>query len=467
MKLRRILAASVVAVMMVAGLAACAVDVGAGAVDDLRKQLANVKEFDYIVASSEDAMPFSGTASAVVVLDDKTSDKRAGKILTLVGEFLRSSDSRPGVTWEFIDIQFGGIRMGVADTREQNQLRMQVLQRIRNDDMLTGALIRASSPRLVRNADDTVSDEDKDPKAPRSDLILTVKEREEVFDAFATASAMHADTIFAADLGVGARTDDEKFGIYVPHDLDREALNTPLAVYTVLSEKFGLLEATVTPQKVTARVESDDDVSEAIALAETIPGADELTISISGGIVTRDGSNTANGDAVAAATANVEGITSILITDKAVFFEIDDFGVASEIFARIESVPELEKLRILDISTTQDANDPSLWMQVPPYHLPYAIDVVEKAAGTGLPSAIIVEQNRAEFRFADATPANLSAFFDVMKPILLQRTQLGIGTESKTEWFTVGKTISADRDATRDTAQKEFVADIVEAWNNA
>ena len=156
MRLRRPLlrlAAVAGAVALTFGLAGCGdVNAGSGAIRDLHAVVDGWDETIGVDDTVSNSLPWVGSASATVVVEEDTSNDRLREMTEQLGDFVTESEG--GMTsWLGLDLQVGGFRFGVAEKASTRTEWFAVLEALRSDERVVGGFVR-SEDQLVSFEED-------------------------------------------------------------------------------------------------------------------------------------------------------------------------------------------------------------------------------------------------------------------------------------------------------------------------
>lgn len=359
------------------GLAGCGdVNAGSAAAAEFEELMAGLPEVVDVETSSSNTLPWSGTASAAVLLDEGVSDARLGEIVDSIGGFLNERSKRSGgASWEGVDVAVDGFTVAVLDRREDNVLQLDLLSSLREAGVPGGTLdlgtagedgTRAGSLALVERDGEDFLD--------AYDLAVRTAEQTPAYrDAVLTG--LSADTPTGPDTDAAATPDDGAAGFPAwesgarftvtnrPSEDDRSprdptstgsALADPAAAraaFTAVAEQYDVLSAVLSPTSLDLRITDAAGVTDARAVAEAAAGSIPLDLTVEGGIVTwgEDGPSDAMQPFVDAMLA-VPGMIAISASDSSLSLDVADPASARLALDALEAQPGVAAVERLSLS---------------------------------------------------------------------------------------------------------------------
>ncbi|MEP6479897.1 MAG: hypothetical protein ABJB03_10930 [Rhodoglobus sp.] len=323
---RRALSALALAVALGILITGCGpINAGSASADRFREYMADQPGVaDVQIAASND-LPFQGSASGTVVLDDGADESTLSAVMDRMAGYLR--DRAGNVSWWMV-AEVDGFTVHVSAVDEENRAIVDLLGQARAIDGIVGG--RLGSADRSEPANDLVIE---DP----AQFVATLKQLVKL--GFASA--------------VRVRDVDSTFAVT---STDGRQLPEPeIAAYEAVSAVYPVLGATLAPGSVVLRLAADHDVAAATALGESLATSAGIAFTITGGIVTREGEGDFTlVDSVIARLIDVQGTTALtakhdtlgitvdttaaMVTTEAVLAELDPASTLTVYYRSADTV---------------------------------------------------------------------------------------------------------------------------------
>ncbi|SMQ63841.1 hypothetical protein SAMN06295909_0938 [Plantibacter sp. VKM Ac-1784] len=450
---------------------------------DFEQLLDGVPEVADVDTTGSNTLPWSGTASASVLMDDDVSDARLSAIVDRIGGFLNKQAKRSaGATWEGVDLTVRGFTLSVLDRRADNATQLELLASLEDEGVPGGELQLASAGTDGARA---------------SSLTLVARPGEDFLAAYDLArSTADATPAYAAAIVTG-RSDDgvdpaepgeddaddaapglpdwdatARFSISSGADDDATASGDPgptRAAYLAVAEQFEVIGATLTPDTIDLRIASVDDVAAATAVATGAVPAD-VAVEVQGGIVTwDDGVQSAEMLPVVQALSAVPGVTAIAASSDRLGIAVSDPAAGRAALDALDALPAASVVESLRIGGPV-ANGT---FSVTGSRLDVAslFTLVEQLTASGSLASFEGSAGRLQVDVRAADDATLGAAIGLVKAGIAPGTwtRIGVDGERGTWWFDAIDTITIDASEYADESPEETALRerIERLWNAA
>lgn len=476
----RVTAAVLVAAATVVGLSGCGdVDAGSAAARSFKQLLTDVPGVVDVETTSSNNLPWSGTASASVLVEDSVSTDRLTGIVDRVGGFLNEQSKRGGgATWQGVDVTVRGFTLSVLDRRKDNAAQLKLLGVLEDEGVPGGELHLSPAP-----AD-----------GPRAAwLTLVARAGEGFLDAYDLAEQTAASAPGYADAVITGLSDAEdiaesdpatglpsgdgaaRFSISSGDDNDATSSGDPdatRAAYLAVAEQFEVIGATLTPDALDLRISSVDDVAGATAVAKGAVPAN-VAVEIQGGIVTwDDGIPSAEMLPVVQALGAVPGVTAIAASSDSVRLTVADPGAGRTALDVLDALPEASVVESLGIDGPVVSGSPGTFsVRGARGDATVLFALVEQLTATGSLVSFDSSVGRLQLEFHPGDDTTLGTAIGLVKAGVATGTWTSIGVDGEpgTWWFDAADTISIDASQFVDesSAQTALRERIERLWNAA
>ncbi|KQM16165.1 hypothetical protein ASF83_09850 [Plantibacter sp. Leaf171] len=482
----RIAAAALVATAAAAGLTGCGdVDAGSAAASAFEELLDGVPDVVDVDASGSNDLPWSGTASASVLIDDAVTADHLGEIVDRIGGFLSEQSKRSGgATWEGVDVSVRGFTVAVLDRREDNATQLELLASLEAEGVPGGELhlfpVGADGGRA-------------------SSLTLEARPGEDFLDAYDLAGETAEATPAYADAVLTGRSDDgdpigsgadeatnatpgspeqgeaARFSISSGDDDDPTASGDPngsRAAYLAVAEQFAVIGATLTPDTLDLRIANVDDVAAASALATgSLPT--DVSVEIQGGIVTwDDGVESPEMLPVVQAVGAVPGVTAIDASSDSLRLTVSDPAAGRAALDTLDTLPAASVVASLRIDGPVAAGAPDTFaVGGSRAEAAAQFALVEQGLASGSLVSFEGSADRLQLEFRNGDDTMLGAAIGLVKAGVAPGTWTSIEIEGEpgTWWFDAADTVTIDASAYSDETPEETAnrERIERLWNAA
>ncbi|MBD8101700.1 hypothetical protein [Plantibacter sp. CFBP 8775] len=483
----RTVATALFTVAAVLGLSGCGdVNAASAAGRDFEQLLDGVPEVADVDTTGSNTLPWSGTASASVLLDDDVTDDRLSAIVDRIGGFLNEQAKRSGgATWEGVDLTVRGFTLSVLDRRADNATQLELLASLEDEGVPGGELQLASAGTDGARA---------------ASLTLVARPGEDFLDAYdlarATADATPAytaavvtgrsdDGVDPAEPGEDDADDappgfpnwdgDARFSISSGVDDDATVSGDPdttRAAYLAVAEQFEVIGATLTPDTIDLRIASVEDVAAATAVATGAVPAN-VAVEIQGGIVTwDDGDQSADMLPVVQALGAVPGVTAIAASSDRLGITVSDPMAGRAALDALDALPAASIVESLRIGGPVASGDPGTFsVSGSRAEAASLFTLVEQLTASGSLASFESSADRLQVDVRAADDATLGAAIGLVKAGIAPGTwtRIGVDGEPGTWWFDAANTITIDASEYADESPEETALRerIERLWNAA
>jgi hypothetical protein len=475
--------AGLVAMAAAVALTGCGdVNAGSASADEFEALLRDVPGVVDVEASGTNNLPWSGTASASVLVDDSVSDDRLSDIVDRIGGFLNEQSRHSGgATWRGVDLAVRGFTVSVLDRREDNATQLDLLGSLEDEGVPGGELQLSAA-----GADGT------------RDAVLNLVARpgEDFLNAYDLARETAAATpAYAAAIVSGwsddgldptmSDADDVPLGFRDPQDDARFSISSGVAgdprsggdpgpartAFLAVAEQFTTTGASLTPSSLDLRIADVEDVTAATAVAEG--AAPTITVDVQGGIVTwRGGTPSPEMLPVVQALSAVPNVTAITASSDDLGVTVSDPAAGRVALDALDALPAasiVESLRIGGPVASGDAG--TFAVSGARMDVTALFALVEQLASSGSLASFDGAAGRVRVDVRAADDATLGTAIGLVKAGVATGTWTSIGVvgQAGTWWFDAADTISIDAsqfvdESSADTALRERIERL---WNAA
>jgi hypothetical protein len=482
----RIAAAVLVATAAAAGLTGCGdVDAGSAAASAFEKLLDGVPDVVDVDASGTNDLPWSGTASASVLVDDAVTADHLGEIVDRIGGFLSEESKRSGgATWEGVDVSVRGFTVAVLDRREDNATQLELLASLEAEGVPGGELHLYSVGADGGRA---------------SSLTLEPRPGEDFLDAYDLAAQTAEATPAYADAVLTGRSDDgdptrsgadeatnatpgsheqgevARFSISSGDDDDPTASGDPSgsrSAYLAVAEQFAVIGATLTPDTFDLRIANVDDVAAATALAKGALPTD-VSVEIQGGIVTwDDGVESPKMLPIVQAIGAVPGVTAINASSDSLRLTVSDPAAGRATLDALDTLPEASVVASfrIDGPVAAGASD-TFAVSGSRADVATLFALVEQEITAGFLVSFEGSADRVQAEFRNGDDVALRTAIGLVKAGVAPGTWTSIEIEGEpgTWWFDAADTVTIDASTYSDETPEETAnrERIERLWNAA
>lgn len=456
MKLKRLIASAAAIGLLIGALTACSANAGSAAEAKLRDYLSAVDGIARLDLTANNTLPFAGSVSGNVVLDDGISDERVGEILDTVGEY----QSRPGADVGQLDLQWTQMRLGVAGSRAENSETLDHALSLLADPHVDAVLIGAF--RNVLQSNDFELNVQQD-----SDVVLIAHDQSALFSAFDLATDLDASRL---DQGATVLTADEKFIISASSGSGgSEEPQTAVAIYDAIAAELPITEAALLPGSVSIRVQESDMLTHAQEIAATIAAQPEFTVSINAGAYSASGAQSPDAEALFEATSGIKGIESVKATGNSVTVELASVAVVQEFRAAMGSAsqyPSVEYITITVPSIPGDGLTDGFSFTAPPASFDSMAALATALYSSGNLVAMHLALGDSKIVFSSGDDAQMRETFAASAGLWPTGLKLGVsGPGTNFAFFDVGGTqlVAAGNQLT--PREQQFSDSVIAAWD--
>jgi len=472
-----------IAALLVLGLTGCGeVNAGSAAAREFEQVMADVPEVVDVSTSSSNTLPWAGTASASVLLDDAVSDDRLSEIVDRIGGFLNERANRSGgASWEGVEIAVRDFTVSVLDRRTDNEVQLALLARLEEAGVPGGALLLGpsgpkASPDTPREASLTLVAGGGEDFLAAYDLARLVSEQTPAYTEAAVTGRSGAEPDGVTDDAAAFPAWDEgaRFSI-TSRGEDEASAGDPgpsRAAYVAVAEQFDVIAATITPTALDLRVANAADVAGATELAESV-AAGNVTVAVQGGIVTwgEDGPATAM-QPVVEALSTVPDVVSIDATSTHLGLVVGDPTAGRAALDVLDALPEASVVETLRISGPVAVDAPDTFAVAGARDASSALfDLVERLTEADLVTSFDGATDRVLVEVRGSDDASLSAAIALVKEAVDPgtSTQIRVAGSPGYWWFDAADTIDLEAPSSGDeTAEEIALRDRIERlWNAA
>lgn len=483
----RTVATALFAMAAVLGLSGCGdVNAASAAGRDFEQLLDGVPEVADVDTTGSNTLPWSGTASASVLLDDDVSDDRLSGIVDRIGGFLNEQAKRSGgATWEGVDLTVRGFTLSVLDRRADNATQLELLASLEDEGVPGGELQLASAGTDGARA---------------SSLTLVARPGEDFLDAYDLARATADATPAYAAAVVSGRSDDgvdpaepdeddaddaapgfpnwdgdARFSISSGVDDDATVSGDPgttRAAYLAVAEQFEVIGAALTPDTIDLRIASVEDVAAATAVTTGAVPAD-VAVEIQGGIVTwDDGVQSADMLPVVQALGAVPGVTAIAASSDSVRLTVADPGAGRTALDVLDALPEASVVESVGIDGPVVSGSPGTFsVRGAREDATMLFALVEQLTAMGSLVSFDSSVGRLQVELHAGDDTTLGTAIGLVKAGVAPGTWTSIGVDGEpgTWWFDAADTITIDASEYADESPEETALRerIERLWNAA
>ncbi|WP_426738353.1 hypothetical protein [Plantibacter sp. 2H11-2] len=483
----RTAATALLALAAVLGLSGCGdVNAASAAGRDFEHLLDGVPEVADVDTTGSNTLPWNGTASASVLMDDDVTDDRLSAIVDRIGGFLNEQAKRSGgATWEGVDLTVRGFTLSVLDRRADNATQLELLASLEDEGVPGGELQLASAGTDGARA---------------SSLSLVARPGEDFLDAYDLARATaDATPAYAAAVICGRSDDgvdpagpdeddaddaapgftnwdgDARFSISSGVDDDATVSGDPgtiRAAYLAVAGQFEVIGATLTPATIDLRVSSVDDVAAATAVATgAVPAY--VAVEVQGGIVTwDDGVQSADMLPVVQSLGAVPGVTAIAASSDSVRLTVAGPGAGRTALDVLDALPEASVVESLGIDGPVVSGSPGTFsVRGARGDATVLFGLVERLTAMGSLASVESSVGRLQVEFHAGDDTTLGAAIGLVKASVAPGTWTSIEVEGErgTWWFDAADTITIDASEYADESPEETALRerIERLWNAA
>ncbi|MBF4563755.1 hypothetical protein [Plantibacter sp. VKM Ac-2876] len=483
----RTAATALFAMAAVLGLSGCGdVNAASAAGRDFEQLLDGVPEVADVDTTGSNTLPWSGTASASVLMDDDVTDDRLSGIVDRIGGFLNEQAKRSGgATWEGVDLTVREFTLSVLDRRADNATQLELLASLEDEGVPGGELQLASAGTDGARA---------------SSLTLVARPGEDFLAAYDLARATADATPAYAAAVVSGRSDDgvdpaepdeddaddaapgfpnwdgdARFSISSGVDDDATVSGDPgttRAAYLAVAEQFEVIGATLTPDTLDLRIASVDDVAAATAVATGAVPAN-VAVEIQGGIVTwDDGVQSADMLPVVQALGAVPGVTAIAASSDRLGITVSDPAAGRASLDALDALPAASIVESLRVGGPVANGGPGTFsVSGSRAEAASLFTLVEQLAASGSLASFEGSAGRLQVDVRAADDATLGAAIGLVKAGIAPGTwtRIGVDGERGTWWFDAIDTITIDASEYADESPEETALRerIERLWNAA
>lgn len=470
-------AVALVAAATVAGLSGCGdVNAGSAAASDFEHLMHDVPDVVDVETTSSNNLPWAGTASAFVLVDDAVTADHLGDIVDRIGGFLSEQSKRSGgATWEGVDLTVRGFSVSVLGRREDNATQLELLDALEEEGVPGGELqlaapgtdgVRASSLTLVARPDEDFLD--------AYDLARKTADETPAYST-AVVTGTSDDGPDEADHDFPLRSEAARFSISSRGEDDTTAGGDPApsrAAYLAVAEQFDVIGASLTPDALDLRVSKVEDVPAATTVADGVVPAD-VAVQIQGGIVTwDDGAPAAETLPVVQALGAVPGVTTIAASSDSVRLTVADPAAGRAALDALDALPEASVVESLGIDGPVVNGSPGTFsVRGTRGDATVLFALVEQLTATGTLTSFegSVDHLQVEVHAGDDTM--LGTAIGLVKAGVAPGTSTSIELDGEpgTWWFDAADTISIDASEYADeTPEESALRERIERlWNAA
>jgi hypothetical protein len=435
MRLRRPLlrlAAVAGAVAVTFGLAGCGdVNAGSGAIRDLHAVVDGWDETLGVDDTVSNSLPWVGTASATVVVDEATSNDRLREMTDELGAFVEESETGT-ISWLGLDLQVGGFRFPVAEDPSTRAEWFAVFDALRSDERVVGG--------FVRSDDELVSvDEDESAAVPEPRVLAGTS---------GTVRAIVADGVTltegyqlvrsAADLAedfrdaaVVAESEDGRSGVTDARlrgsDISKaDAPLAPLQLAAAIGRAAPVSDIVAMADALSVRLERSADV-DAIRDAFTEQALDlGVDLTIDGGVVTDGGTSGAGVVEAARVLDGREGVTAVEVTGSDIWVTLADASPVSSTIEALLAAPTIDAVSEVSLATAGD-QEPGFSLTAAPGGLEGMSELLDAAMDQPTVTHVAATPDSVSFELAaDPDAASLRALFSSVRPLIDDGTAVAI-----------------------------------------
>jgi hypothetical protein len=419
------------AVALTLGLAGCGdVNAGSGAIRDLHAVVDGWDETVGVDDTVSNSLPWVGTASATVVVDEDTSNERLREMTDELGAFVTESEG--GMTsWLGLDVQVGGFRFRVAEDASTRAESFAVVDALRSDERVVGG--------FVGSEDDLVSLDDESAAVPEErvlagtrgtvraivaeDVTLT-----EAYQLVRSAADLAGDF---RDAAIVAESEDGRSGVTDARlrgsDIAKsEAPLAPLRLAAAIGRAAPVSDIVSMSDALTVRLERSDDVDE-IRDAFTDQALDlGVELTVDGGVVTDEGTSPAGVVEAARSLDGREGVTGVEVTGSNLWVTLDATAAVSPTIEVLLAAPTIDAVSEVSLATAED--QPSgVSVTAAPDGLARMGELVSAATDHPTVTHLAATPDSVSFELtADPDAASLRALFSAVRPVIDEGTAVEI-----------------------------------------
>ncbi|MBD8518031.1 hypothetical protein [Plantibacter sp. CFBP 8804] len=469
----RTVATALFAMAAVLGFSGCGdVNAASAAGRDFEQLLDDVPEVADVDTTGSNTLPWSGTASASVLLGDDVTDDRLSAIVDRIGGFLNEQAKRSGgATWEGVDLTVRGFTLSVLDRRADNATQLELLASLEDEGVPGGELQLASAGTDgARAASLTLVARPGEDFLAAYDLARATADATPAYTA-AVVTGRSDDGVDPAEPGEDDADDappgfpnwdgDARFSMSSGVDDDATVSGDPgttRAAYLAVAEQFEVIGATLTPDTIDLRIASVDDVAAATAVATGAVPAD-VAVEIQGGIVTwDDGVQSADMLPVVQALGAVPGVTAIAASSDSLGITVADPGAGRTALDVLDALPEASVVESLGIDGPVVSGSPGTFsVRGAREDATVLFALVEQLTAMGSLLSFDSSVGRLQVELHAGDDTTLGTAIGLVKSGVAPGTwtSIGVDGESGTWWFDAADTITIDASEYADESPEE------------
>ena len=227
-------------------LSGCSPNAGSAAGADFHTVISDEAGVTDVRISATNNLPFSGSVTATVTVQDDVSDERVEELTDLIGEYIAEHDT-PRTDSSAVQLQIGSFTLSVGGIRADNDQLRELYCTLRSSDSIVGARLASYT------------------------VIVEVAGENELISGYDATAVLLADAAFAP-LTVTAGTD----GFELSGGEERIRPDTAIDAFTAAAAAFDLAGASLTPQAFGLQLRQQADVAPATAFIAALPYAASL-----------------------------------------------------------------------------------------------------------------------------------------------------------------------------------------------
>lgn len=346
---QRVSAGLAAVVLLVMSLSGCASNKGSALKAEIEERFTGMDGVADIATTSSNTLPFLGSASAQVTLEDGLSDADITRIVGEAGTFFADIDDSAGDATGVVVVD--QVMLDLTADEEARALSVELLAGLRSDEVFDWARVLVWQEGAVRAIEVAPADG------------VDVASAFHAARALCTAPACDDIVVSAADGGAFGITETEgDREIELHTDFAGDLYEPPvkgdvsgaLDVFDAVSGSAKLSGANLSPSAVDLTVEDGADLREARLLARGLAEERGLEASVAGGVlVVVAPGDRAVLDPVVDALLEEEAVLGIDVFHEYVDVEVADVSAGAEVLDALEAVPESAEL--LDLTLVSGA----------------------------------------------------------------------------------------------------------------
>ncbi|PSL37972.1 hypothetical protein CLV49_1580 [Labedella gwakjiensis] len=417
------------------GLAGCGdVNAGSGALDKLHAIVDGWDETLDVDESATNTLPWTGQASATVIVTSETSDDRLAEMTETLGAFLEEEDGGTA-HWSYLDLQVGAFRFGVDEDADERGLRIVAVEALRSDDRVVGGFVQSADDVIVQ-PDDTATDRPPRRAIGEADgtmraIVTNDVPLTEAYDLVRSIAALVPDL---DDSAVVAETED---GTSAVSDSDSivggtarsVAPTTSLALATAVGSAAPVSDVIATSDSLDIRLESTRDVGSVRDLFESRAIDLGIDLTVNGGVVSDDGTAYPEVLGVAQALDGVDGVESVRVSGSEISVTLPDATPLTATINTLLTQADIDVVTLVTLSAG-DPSSPGFEVSGVPGDLVRQGQMISAGQDVDVLSRLSVWDDITRFD-VDAEPdlESLRSLFTTFRPLLVEGSTVQVSAD--------------------------------------